>query len=311
MKSEEQLVYLNALGQIKGLGPVKVKSLLSRFPDLRKIFYLDANTLMSVRGISQELAWQIKHKAEHLQESEVFVSQQLEIAHKLGAKLIPITDEDYPKLLKQTSHSPESIYVLGNFETLKRLHTNSISIAGTRKSTEYGNKRAYQFGREFAEVDWLVVSGLARGIDAAAHSGCLDGSGYTIAVVGSGVDVIYPKETLLERNRILEHGLIVSEYTFGTRPLAVNLKKRNKIIVGLSEGLIIVQTGIKGGAYNAVQAAKEQKKLTFAVKPNSDQSQFDGNIELIESRKAIPISPETGVTRKIIERIRIERATLL
>jgi len=310
MKSEEQLVYLNALGQIKGLGPVKVKSLLSHFPDLPKIFYLDVNALMNVRGISQELALKIKQKAEQLQESEVFISEQLDIAHRLGARLIPITDEDYPKLLKQTSHSPEIIFALGNFETLRKLRDNSVSIAGTRKSTEFGNKCSYKFGKEFAEVGWLVVSGLARGIDAAAHRGCLDANGYTVGVVGSGVDVVYPKETHHERNRILEHGLVVSEYPFGTRPLAVNLKKRNKIIVGLSEGLLVVQTGIKGGAYNAVQAAKEQKKLVFAVKPEADQSQFDGNSELIESRKAIPISPETKAL-KIIERIRIERTTLL
>jgi len=310
VESKKQLAYLYALSQIRGLGPVKVKTLLSRFPDLCEIFYLDVDTLMSIKGVSRELALQIKVQAEHLEEAEVFISMQLEIAKELGARLIPITSEDYPKLLKKASSSPEILYVLGDFSVLERLHKDCISIAGTRRSTEYGERCAYNLGKEFVSLGWTVVSGLARGIDAAAHRGCIDANGRTVAAVGSGVDVMYPKETISERNRILEHGLVVSEYPFRTRPLVVNLKRRNKIIVGLSEASIIVQTGIKGGAYNAVQAAKEQKKLVFAIRPDSDQKQFDGNLELIEHRKAIPVSSQIGA-REIIEMIESEGTTLL
>jgi len=310
MQSDRQLAYLHALSQIRGLGPVKVKALLARFPDVRKIFYLDVDTLMSVKGVSRELAFQIKKRAEYLEEADDFISKQLMVANKLNARLIPITDKDYPRILKASSSSPEILYVLGDFTALGKLHADCISIVGTRRSTEYGERCAYDFGKQFGTLGWTVVSGLARGIDVSAHRGCLIANGYTVAVVGSGVDVTYPRETANVRNKILEHGLVVSEYPFGTRPIVVNLKKRNKVIVGLSDACVIVQTGIKGGAYNAVLAAKEQKKLVFAVKPDSDQKQFDGNFELIERRKAIPIPPQIRA-KKIAKMIKNEWATLL
>jgi len=310
VQSTQELVHLYTLGRIRGLGPVKVKALLSRFTDLRRIFSLDVETLMTVKGITRELALQIKKQADHPDEAEDFVFRELEIADRLGARLIPITSEQYPKLLKKASSSPEILYALGDFRRLEKLDAECIAVVGTRKSTQYGEQCAYDFGKEFAAHGWTVVSGLARGIDAAAHRGCLDEGGYTVAVLGSGVDVTYPKDTVLERTRILEHGLVASEYPFGTRTLPVNLKKRNKIIVGFSEAALIVQTGRKGGAYNAMQAAKEQKKPVFALKPDARQSDFDGNIELIESKKAIPISPTVGA-RTVIERMRNERTALL
>lgn len=310
LKSDKTLTYLFALGQIKGLGPVKIKSLLSRFSSLSDIFYCDIDTLISVRGISRDLALNIKEKATHLDEAETFVFKQLQIAELIRARLIPITHEDYPDLLKRTSYSPEIIYALGDFKILSKLRTDCIAIAGTRKSTEYGENLAYEFAKGFAKLSWSIISGLAKGIDAAAHRGCLDGNGHTVAVVGSGVDVIYPKETMNERNRILEQGLIISEHPFGTHPLAVNLKKRNKVVVGLSEGLIVVQTGIKGGVYNAVKAAREQRKPVFVVQPGSEQEQFDGNFDLINNWKAIPVSNAATVSQ-IVRRIKNEQTTLL
>ena len=310
MGIDKELTYLFSLGQIKGLGPVKIKHLLSRFKDPSEIFCRDIDALMSVKGVSKDLALQIKQRAEHLEEAEAFISKQLEIAERLEARLIPITDHDYPGLLKITSYAPEIIYALGDFKILNKLRADCIAIGGTRKSTEHGEHLAYEIAKEFAKLSWSVISGLARGIDASAHRGCIDGNGYTVAVVGSGVDVIYPRDTMNERNRIIEDGLIIAEYPFGTHPLAVNLKKRNKIIVGLSEGLIVVQTGIRGGVYNAVKAAKEQRKPVFAVEPSLDLGQFDGNLDLISSRKAIPIST-TMTVPQIVRRMRNEHPTLL
>lgn len=309
LESDKVLTYLFTLGQIRGLGPAKIKSLLSRFLDVSDVFYSDVDTLVSVKGISRDLAFQIRQSAEHLEEAEVFISKQLQIAEQLGARLIPITNADYPELLKRTSYCPEIIYALGNFSFLNKLRANCIAAGGTRKSTEYGEHLAYEFGKLFAEVNWSVISGLAKGIDAAAHRGCLDGNGYTVAVVGSGLDVVYPRDTINERNRIIECGLVLTEYPFGIHPLVVNLKKRNKIIVGLSEGLVVVQTGIKGGVYNAVKAAKEQRKPVFAVEPSVDQGHFDGNFDLISNRKAIPLTTSRSVPQ-IVRRIESGRSAL-
>jgi DNA processing protein len=293
---------------VKGLGPVKIKALLTKFKQPSKILNQDLHSLTTVQTVTPELATKIAEQVQQLQSYEDRLKIQFEQAEKLGARLIPLTSPDYPGLLKQSSISPEILYAIGDFRVLKSLSKDCVAIVGTRRSSTNGEETACRLAKEFSNSRWTVVSGLAKGIDSAAHRGAMEGRGTTVAVVGSGVDVVYPKESSAERSRILEKGLVVSEYSFGTRPTALNLKKRNKITVGLSKGLIIIQTGIKGGVYNAVIAAKEQRKPVFAISAGIEN--LEGNIDLISSQRAKPIS-SNGHAKDIIEMMKDGQSKLL
>jgi DNA processing protein len=306
---KDDLAYLHALGRVKGLGPIKIRNLISHYPKLEDIF--EAPRLeSSVPSLKPQLIVGIRDQGKHLAESKSFVEMQLEIARSLRASLLALTDPRYPKILIDSGVAPEILFALGDIKRLRALQKGSVAIVGTRRATVEGEKLARRIAEHFADLGWTIVSGLARGIDVAAHVGSLDSDGPTLAVVGSGVDVIYPRETAQVRDRIASRGLVASEYPFGVRPMAVNLKRRNKLIVGFSRAVIVVQTKVGGGTYNAVRAAKEQKKPVFALQPKSGQSGFEGNVDIVRAMKAIPISQEIDASA-LAERISSEKTALL
>ena len=202
-------------------------------------------------------------------------------------KTITIDNENYPILLKQIYDPPKVLYVKGNVDIL---NNPSIAIVGCRDNTEYGKKAATYFSYNLAKQNINIISGLAKGIDSFAHIGALQAEGKTIAVVGNGLDTVYPKENEDLAKRIINQGgAIISEYPIGTKPEKEHFPARNRIISGLSKGIIVVEAKEKSGSLITVDFAIEQGKDVFAVPGNINSLNSVGTNKLIKDG-AIPVS---------------------
>lgn len=192
--------------------------------------------------------------------------EYLEMLSRNGVWMVHYGGEDYPKLLYDIAKPPLLLYCRG-----KRMDWNNrlcVGVVGARKCTEYGKSAASHLARDMAAEGAVIVSGLAAGVDAAAHTGALDAGGDTIAVLGCGVNVVYPPSNAPLMRRILQHGTILSEYPVGADPLAHHFPERNRIISGLSRGIVIVEGSIKSGSLITASLAQEQGKDVFAVPGN-------------------------------------------
>lgn len=189
---------------------------------------------------------------------------------------ISIKNKEYPNQLKNIYDPPTKLYVLGNKSILNQ---RNFAIVGSRKATQYGKKVAMQISKELAENGLNVVSGLAIGIDSYAHLGCLQvkGTGKTIAVLGSGLDVIYPKENRKLAEQIINSGgCIISEYPVGSKIEKNNFPQRNRIISGLSEGILVVEASQKSGALITAEFGAEQGREIFAIPGDINREQSEG-----------------------------------
>lgn len=189
--------------------------------------------------------------------------KELEYMKKNNIQILDITDKAYPEILKQIHNPPKKLYIKGNKEILNNY---SIAIIGCREATEYGKKAAKYFAYNLAKKGINIVSGLAKGIDSYAHIGTICGEGKTIAVVGNGLDIVYPNENKKLEEKIIETGgVIISEYPLGTKPEKRNFPARNRIISGLSKAIIVVEAKEKSGTLITVDFALEQGRDVYAV----------------------------------------------
>lgn len=203
---------------------------------------------------------------------------------------ISIESKDYPKQLKQIYNPPLKLYILGNKELLKQ---TGVAIVGARNATEYGKKISEQISKQLSEVGINIISGLALGIDTYAHLGTLQENsiGKTIAVLGSGLDKIYPKENIeLARCIIKSGGCLVSEYPVGTSANKLNFPQRNRIISGLSKGVLVVEAGEKSGSLITADFALEQGREVFAIPGDINKENSKGTNELIKQGAKIVTS---------------------
>lgn len=191
------------------------------------------------------------------------LDKYMEYMIKNKINFITIEDNNYPAILKNIENAPIFLYTLGNENLLKQ---ESITIVGSRRCSEYGKNMSQAFSYLLAKNNITIVSGLAQGIDSYAHEGCLLASGKTIAVIATGIDIIYPKENKkLAEEIIKKDGLIISEYPLGTRPNKNNFPRRNRIISGLSKGVLVIEAGEKSGALITVNYALEQGKEVYVI----------------------------------------------
>ena len=206
------------------------------------------------------------------------------------SKIIKITDKKYPQKLLEIKNPPKQIYILGNE---KLLYKDSIAIVGSRECTPYGAKYAKEFAKKISQKEICIVSGMALGIDTAAHIGALKEKGHTIAVLGAGFSNIYPEENIELFNQILENnGLIISEYPSNTK---VNLSKfpyRNRIISALSMGVLVVEAKHRSGSTVTAKYAKEQNKKLFCIPSNIDLKTGVGTNRLIQEGAKLVTSAE-------------------
>jgi DNA processing protein len=245
------------LACVPRLGPLKIRALVTRFGDPGSVFQADPRELIRVPGIDKKLASTIVRH-----DGEQFADHQLKNINRIGGHILPYWHESYPHLLKKIYDPPPLLFVLGNFAETDR---HSLGIVGTRKPSAYGQRIAEAFTTELVALGMTAVSGLARGIDTMAHEAALKAGGRTIAVIGSGLDIPYPPENRRLMHRIAEHGAVVSEFPFGTKPEASNFPRRNRLISGLSLGVVVVESDPDGGAMITASTALDQNREVFAV----------------------------------------------
>lgn len=241
---------------IEGIGELRVYQLLMEFKEPAAVFQKSEEDLCRVPGITREIAKRIKNY-----KRSPATLEKIKKMERKNIKVVFFFEDQYPSLLKNISSFPPVLFYRGEL----RKDDFAIAIVGTRKATAYGLYVAERLARELACENITIISGLARGIDTAAHKGALKENGKTIAVLGCGLDVYYPPENRRLQDEIAEKGLLISEYNIGTSPNAFNFPKRNRIIAGLSKGVIVVEAGEQSGALNTIAWAAEQGKEIFAV----------------------------------------------
>jgi len=281
--SFDQLTDLFLLLSVEGIGPGKIRNLLAKFKTTKNILSSDYQSLLNVEGISTNLAKRILKSAREREITEKFTEKELKKLDKIGGKLISVWDEDYPSLLKKIYDPPLLFYILGE---LTESDQYSIAIVGTRQPTNYGKVQAERISMDLAKQGITIISGMARGIDSIAHNGAIKSGGRTIAIIGSGLDVIYPPENKKLFEKITETGAVISEFPSGTKPDAQNFPKRNRIISGLSLGAVIIETGITGGAMQTAAFALDQNRDVFALPGNVGVKQSEGTNLLIQKSEA-------------------------
>jgi len=269
----DNLKYWIALKSIPGVGNVTFPALVDRFVSLPDIFTTPASQLAATPGISKKVA-----NAIACFKGWDKIKLELDRTMKAGIEIVTYQDEFYPAKLRNIYDRPAFIYVKG---TLIKDEIN-IAMVGSRQASTYGKYTTERISRELAIKGITIVSGLARGIDAAAHRGALTGQGRTIAVMGSGLDVIYPPENKKLYAEIVQNGAVISEYALGNPPLASNFPARNRIISGMSYGVVVVEAGEKSGSLITARMALEQGREVFAVPGSIDSAGARGTNKLIK-----------------------------
>ncbi len=264
-----------AINLIPKVGPVRLRNLLQVFGDPPSILRAPVDRLAAVNGISQEIARGIA-----AWESTVDLATEQTRMADAGVSVLTVQSETYPSLLRTIHDPPIVLYVWGE---LKPADSQAIGIVGSRQSSFYGLETAKKLSYQLAYAGLTVVSGLARGIDTAAHQGALAAKGRTVAVLGCGLSQIYPPENFALAEMIADgHGAVVSEFPMSVTPDRTTFPMRNRIISGCSVGLLVVEAGLKSGALISANQAAEQGRTVFAVPGPIDRPSSQGTNRLIQ-----------------------------
>jgi DNA processing protein len=289
------LRYWMALSMLQDVGPVLSKKLLSVFETPEKIFDAEVADLLSIEGIGI-------NRAKNIKEFPFWknVEKHVRILEKKDIKIVDINSPSYPEMLRQAEDAPVVLYAKEDFQSNDRY---AIAIVGSRKPTPYGISAAENISGELASMGFTIVSGMARGIDSLSHKGALRAGGRTIAVLGSGLDVPYPAENKGLMDKIVGSGYVVSEFPPGTPPDKENFPRRNRIISGLSFGVLVIEATADSGSLITAGYALEQGREVFAVPGNITSPTSVGTNELIKrgailTRKADDIVGELAPVLK-------------
>ena len=294
--SFEQLTDLFLLLSIDGIGPGKFRNLLAKFRNTKNILAADYQSLLNVEGISTNLAKRIRKASRERDETEKFTEKELKKLEKLGGQIITIWDQEYPSILKKIYDPPILLYIQGEFLENDQY---SIAVVGTRQPTNYGKVQTEKIAMDLSKQGITIVSGMARGIDSIAHNAAIKSGGRTIAIVGSGLDIIYPAENRNLFDKISKNGAVISEFALGTKPDAQNFPRRNRIISGLSLGIVVIETGIQGGAMQTAAFALDQNREVFALPGNVGVRQSEGTNLLIQKSEAELIISAEDIIREL------------
>ncbi len=252
--------YWIALSMVNGIGEVLTKNLYSKFNNAKDIFEAEPKELIKVEGIGERNVQAIKNFKGWSR-----VEREISKIDRYGFKLLTLNDPEYPRSLKRIYNPPPFLYEKGVIIPRDEI---SIAIVGTRTPDRYGRQVTETLAGELGALGITIVSGMARGVDSIAHSETIKRGGRTIGVMGSGIDVVYPPENRRLYKAISENGAIISEFSLGTEPHAHNFPQRNRIISGLSLGVIVVQASAKSGSLISASFALDQNKEVFAVPGN-------------------------------------------
>src|ERR1700732_2285547 len=272
MNSTEACIALNMLPTV---GPVRLRKLLEVFAEPQRVLAAKRSELRAAEGIGNEVADQIANW-----ESIVDLGAELDRIHEFDATVITQTSESYPKSLREIHAPPIVLYVWGE---LQERDQHAIGIIGARRTTHYGAESAKKLAYQLAYAGLTVISGLARGIDTAAHQGALAAKGRTIAVIGSGLSKLYPPENAALAEKIFSgSGAIVSAFSMEIEPDRQTFPMRNRIISGWSHGILVVEAGLNSGALISVAQALEQGRNVYAVPGHINAPSAQGSNRLIQ-----------------------------
>lgn len=281
--------YWLAWQQLEGIGPVFLQRIRQRFGDLIQAWEADVIALQTVEGIGLGRAQRIVAGRRELDPDRI-----LEQYQQYNPDFLTPSDPDYPALLREIPDAPTLLHYRGNLDLLRELDRYpGIALVGTRKPGSYGTQWTERYSQFLTQQGFTILSGLAEGIDAIAHQACLESQGRTIAVLGNGVDQIYPLSNRKLYDRIAESGLLLSEYPAGTRPDRLHFPARNRIVAGLSRAVLVMEAGVASGSLITAGQANEYGREVYALAGNLDSPQMEGCIQLILQGASILPKPET------------------
>jgi len=267
-----------ALSFVKNLGPVAAKSLMAYLGSAEQVFKTSPSKMATIPGIGEKRASQWD-----FDEALRLAEKELTFAGKHGIELIFYTDARYPKRLKNCADSPILLYSKGKMELNM---PKVISIVGTRNATDYGKQLCRQLIEELQQYNVLIASGLALGIDVAAHKECLRLNVPTVGVLGHGLDRMYPSQNRATAEKMLENGGLLTEYPSGTIPDRENFPQRNRIVAGMADATVVIEAGLKGGALITAEIANSYNRDVFAFPGRLDDVYSEGCNFLIRNNKA-------------------------
>jgi len=248
---------LLGLFSIPSIGPTRMRKLISVLGSPDAVLDAGFRQLTEIEGIDQKTAEKIKAGTD-----QDFVKTQMTLMREYDTEILTYWDDDYPQRLKKIFDPPAFLFIKGNPQHLNK---PCVAIVGTRMPSGYGRMITEMFARELTLQNLQIISGFARGVDTIAHKTTLKNGGVTLAVLGNGIDLVYPPENKSLFSDIIQQGIIVSEYPMGTKPDSGNFPKRNRIISGISCGVLITEAGDKSGALITALYAVDQDREVFAV----------------------------------------------
>lgn len=289
MNYNETLIWLSS---IKNVNSKTIDDIESYLGNLELIWEVDINEIKHKCKFSNDTANDIiNHK------NNKYIELLFDKLSKGNIKTISIKDKDYPTRLKNIYSPPKILYFKGDILEKDNL---SIAIVGSRKATNYGKLVSEKFAKELSNLGITIISGMAIGIDSYAHKGALNNNGRSIAVLGCGVDIIYPKKNMNLYNELINNGAVISEYPIGMQPFPYNFPKRNRIISGLSLGVVVIEAKDKSGSLITTEHALEQGKDVFAVPGNINSIYSYGTNKLIKEG-CKPVTDINDILEEVLE----------
>jgi DNA processing protein len=285
------LIYWLALNYLPDIGPVAARRLVSAFGSPERVFQMPADELKKAGGVGEKRSQGIAAFNQW-----DLVRKEIDLADKKGVKLVTLHDAGYPEGLRNIHDAPVVLYVKGD---LRAADKYAVAMVGSRTSTNYGIQTAERMSHKLASSGLTVVSGMARGIDTAAHKGALKAGGRTLAVLGSGIDVPYPSSNRGLMRAIESSGAVISEFPLGTPPNKENFPRRNRIISALSFGVVVVEAARDSGSLITAAYALDQGREVFAVPGNITSGNSRGTNDLIKKGAKLVESAE-----EVIEELR-------
>lgn len=291
----QERAYWLAWSQIPGVGPVLLQRLHQHFGSLEAAWLASSAQLRQVEGLGYKILEKVVQERSRLQPQQLLIEHQQKNPHFWTP-----ADPEYPHLLKETPSPPPILYYRGQIDLQENLGQKPlVGIVGTRQPSEYGLKWTRQISTALAKNGFTVVSGMAEGIDTESHQAAMKAGGRTIAVLGTGVDVIYPQKNLDLYKQILNSGFVISEYPARTPPNRLHFPRRNRIIAGLSRAVLVMEAPIKSGALITADFANEFGRDVYALPGRLDDQPSQGCLKLI-SQGATLISPELSELLKML-----------